>query len=110
MTRKTPPRPTPKITDAFKRKLVSESLMPGVTVPQVAKRHGVPSGQIYTWRSDERFQPDAPEQPVFNSVAVMSDPSPQSHVEIMLENGRKLSLNGCTDAAFILTLAQGLAA
>ncbi|MGB0969188.1 MAG: transposase, partial [Halocynthiibacter sp.] len=94
MTRKTTTRPSPKHSDAFKRQLVAESLMPGATVPEVAKRHGVPGGQIYTWRNDERFQPSVVDDTGFTPVCVSADQSALSRIEITLENGRKLSMSG----------------
>ena len=104
------PSTSPKYSDAFKRKLVAESLSAGTTVPQVAQRHGVPSGQIYTWRKDERYQPGVVDDTGFTAVELSSDEYSGSQIEITLENGRKLSMHGCGDAAFILALAQGLAA
>ena len=50
-----------KYSDDFKRQLVAESYAAGVSVPMVAKKHGVGTERIYTWRGDARFQPDAPE-------------------------------------------------
>ena len=46
-----------KYTDDFKRQLIAESSVDGVSVPMVAQRHGVPDNRIYAWRSDGRFQP-----------------------------------------------------
>jgi transposase len=37
-------------SDADKRKILQETLEPGATVMAVAKRYGVGTGQIYTWR------------------------------------------------------------
>jgi transposase len=37
-------------SDADKQKILQETLEPGATVLAVAKRHGVGTGQIYTWR------------------------------------------------------------
>ena len=37
-------------------------------------------------------------------------PTRPSHIEITLENGRKLSVSDGVDAAFVLELARGLAA
>jgi transposase len=37
-------------SDADKRRMLQETLIPGATVTAVAKRHGVGTGQIYTWR------------------------------------------------------------
>jgi transposase len=112
-----------KYTDDFKRKLVAQSSADGVSVPMVAKKHGVPENRIYAWRSDERFQPDDDtDAPAFTPVEIVDVdiadrpasfvPSilPVPHIEITLENGRKLSVSDGVDAGFVLELARGLAA
>jgi transposase len=111
-----------KYTDDFKRKLVAESSADGVSVPMVAKKHGVPENRIYAWRGDPRFQPDEAEVTAFTPVEIadadivdMPTSSGTSilhvpHIEITLENGRKLSVSDGVDAAFVLELARGLAA
>ena len=111
-----------KYTDDFKRKPVAESSADGVSVPMVAKKHGVPDNRIYAWRGDPRFQPDETEVTAFSPVEISdadivdtpasSVPSTLSvlHIEITLENGRKLSVSDGVDAGFVLELARGLAA
>ena len=47
-----------KYADDFKRQLVAESWVDGVSVPMVSKRHGVPTNRIYAWRGDARFRSD----------------------------------------------------
>ncbi len=37
-------------SDADKQRMLQETLEPGATVAAVGKRHGVGTGQIYTWR------------------------------------------------------------
>ena len=115
-----------KYSDDFKRQLVAESYAAGVSVPMVAKKHGVGPERIYTWRGDARFQPDAPKDAAFMPVEVMTSdadiasalreaqptsiPTRPSQIEITLENGRKLSVSDGVDAGFVLELARGLAA
>jgi transposase len=111
-----------KYTDDFKRKLVAESSADGVSVPMVAQRHGVPVNPIYAWRGDPRFQPDDTDAPAFTPVeiadaGIVDTPAssgtsilPVPHIEITLENGRKLSVSDGVDAGFVLELARGLAA
>jgi transposase len=115
-----------KYSDDFKRKLVRQSRVAGVSVPMVAKKHGVDPNRIYAWRSDARFQPDGPEDAAFIPVEVAqgeSDAAPvvrdarptrgpttPSQIEITLENGRKLRVSDGVDAGFVLELARGLAA
>jgi transposase len=114
-----------KYTDDFKRKLVSESSTDGVSVPMVAKKHGVGTNRIYAWRGDGRFQPDVSDPIGFTPVDIcdertedapvpnatgLSDCGASPRIEITLENGRKLSVSDGVDAGFVLELARGLAA
>ena len=46
-----------KYSDEFKRRLVAESHVDGVSMPMVSRRHSVPTSRIYAWRGDVRFQP-----------------------------------------------------
>lgn len=99
-----------KYSDEFKRRLVAESHAAGVSVPMVAKKHGVPDSRIYAWRGDVLFQPSAPEDAVLMPVEVGTintdvtpsvpepqrrsiETSPSQVMEITLENGRKLSVS-----------------
>ena len=111
-----------KYTDDFERKLVAESSADGVSVPMVAKKHGIPENRIYSWRGDPRFQPDEAEVTAFTPVEIadadiVDTPTSSGtsilhvpHIEITLENGRKLSVSDGVDAGFVLELARGLAA
>jgi len=108
-----------KYADAFKRQLVAESRASGVTVLMVAKRHGVPTSRLYSWRSDARFQSTEIKACGFTPVEVTGAPNqpndiahllPEPRIEIILENGRKLVVTSGVDAGFVLELARGLAA
>ena len=116
-----------KYSDDFKRRLVTESQADGVSVPMVAKKHGVGANRIYAWRGDARFQPcgleeDAAFVPVevahsdTDAVSALPEAQPTitptgpSQIEITLENGRKLRVSDGADAGFVLELARGLAA
>ena len=108
----------PKYTDAFKTKLVLESRVSGVTVPMVSKQHGVPTGRIYSWRADERFQGEGSISSGFTAVEVTDSPNDSAasqlrsevRIEITLENGRRLSICADVDASYVVALARGLAA
>ena len=116
-----------KYSDGFKRRLVAESHADGVSVPMVAKKHGVVANRIYAWRGDARFQPGALEEDAgFMPVEVENSdgdiapslleaqptrvPTGAAPIEITLENGRKLRVSDGADAGFVLELARGLAA
>lgn len=108
-----------KYTDEFKKQLVAESRTDGVTVPMVAKKHGVPTSRIYSWRGDPRFQATEIATADFTAIevadrvepfSVVKAAPPEPCIEITLENGRKLSISNGVDTCFVLELARGLAA
>ena len=116
-----------KYSDDFKRLLVAESRADGVSVPMVAKKHGVGANRIYAWRGDARFQPcgleedtafvpvelgnsDADVAPALPEAQPTITPTGPPQIEITLENGRKLRVSDGADAGFVLELARGLAA
>jgi transposase len=86
-----------------KREIVSESLGPELTPTEVARKHGLRTGQIYTWRHQLLNVRDAPllQAPRFASVelapppaATSSDPAasaastpPAGVIEIVLPGG-----------------------
>jgi transposase len=84
-----------------KREIVSESLGPDLTPTEVARKHGLSTGQIYTWRHQLLNVRGAPllQGPRFASVqltssaATSSDPAPSPApapaglIEIVLPGG-----------------------
>ena len=60
-----------------KRKIVAESLGPEVTAAEVARKHGITSGQLYTWRRQMvSLQTDLPVRQLPRFAAVeMSTPA-----------------------------------
>lgn len=63
--------------DAVKARIVAETLVPGATVNDVARRHGLPANRISSWRTlarKGRLVLPAPEDPV-EFAALMLGPA-----------------------------------
>ena len=99
-------------------RIVRETLEPGTVVQAVADRHGISTGQLYTWRKQmlasamSGFAPvevvaDAPQlsAPPLPSLAVASD-APGT-IEIVLPSGASVRVTGGADAAVLrMVLAE----
>ncbi len=56
--------------------IVAESYEPGATVAGVARKHGIVSSQLSTWRTAAKRQMEVDQPPVFADVSVMADALP----------------------------------
>ena len=65
-----------KYSDEFKRRFVADSHTASVSVPMVAKKHGVPDSRSYAWLGDVRFQPSAPEDALFKGQGMQRGLAP----------------------------------
>jgi transposase len=109
-------------SDTDKQQILQETLVPGATVTAVAKRHGIGTGQIYTWRRQalagavggfmpvtvsEEIRPDASPEPAL--PAPRSAPSPRRGViEIVLANGIRLRVGNDVDGAALRCVLAAL--
>ena len=109
--------------DDEKRRIVAQTLVPGVSVSRVARRYDVNANLVFKWLRDPRYQPtaaDAPE-PCFLPVEVMAAPTPavieppvmgrevsDARIEIILANGHRLSVSGGFDPEVLCRLVRGL--
>ncbi len=106
-------------SDIDKQEILQETLVPGATVTAVAKRHGIGTGQIYTWRRQalagavggfmpvtisEEIRPDA--GPALS--APRSAPSPRGVIEIVLVNGIQLRIGNDVDGAALRCVLTAL--
>ena len=99
-------------------RIVRETLEPGTVVQTVADRHGVSTGQLYTWRK----QMLATAMAGFAPVAVVQEPPPPAlpappavpaaveaagSLEIVLPSGASIRVTGAVDAVTLrMVLAE----
>jgi transposase len=124
-------------SDDEKRSICEQTLTPGVSVAQVARRYSMNANLIFKWLKDARFSPSgsapAPEgavlEGVFLPVEIGAPPMEiaapaQTHsaaagpgsavsahrVDITLSDGRRVLVEGPTALSAVLGLVQGLMA
>ena len=118
-------------SDDEKREICQQSMAPGISVAQVARRYALNANMIHTWLKDERFAPpdeddtetstEAPFLEVtLNSgdlpVAIDSAgptsvvPLSANRVDISLSDGRRILIEGQTTLASVVGLVEGLMA
>ena len=101
---------------AFKRRVVAETMEPGASVLEVARRHGLNANRMYSWRCDPQFGPGR-EVAAFLPVEIEPDRLPPAQepsdgagqIEIALTLGHRLRVSGLFDIDAVLCLAKGLA-
>ncbi len=107
-----------------KRRLVAETFALGATVHGVARRHGVNTSQLFTWRKQFRvgLGPPAATPPDFAAVMIapatppsangMEAPSgaaaPGGLIEIELSQGTRVRISGTPDPALVTAALQAL--
>lgn len=110
---------------AFKRSLVEQTRVPGVSVARVAREHGINANQLFKWRREFlRAQPampvaDRPVQPPVSLVpvtVVSEQPTPtpapatatgNGQIEITLA-GYEVRIRGAVDAATLHVVLSSL--
>jgi transposase len=111
-----------------KRSICSQTLAPGVSVAQVARRYAMNANLIFKWLKDPRFQPDEQEteETAFLPVEISPDAEvalptlPQSvqlrdacvrsgpRIEIVTTDGHRLTIEGDFDGDALARLLKGL--
>ncbi|MCP4320051.1 MAG: transposase [Hyphomicrobiales bacterium] len=110
-----------------KRSICLQTLAPGVSVAQVARRYAMNANQIFNWLKDARFAPvsenieadaagfipvDVCCEPPANSVPSVLEPAKaigsHGHIEIALSGGHRLIVEGGFDGAELARLLKGL--
>jgi transposase len=108
-----------------KRMIVSQSLMPGVSVSQVARRYNVNANLVFKWLRDPRFN-IVTAAPDFLPVAVAEEPglilqeptavaegeAPPScaagRIVVCVAGGHRLEISGAFDGHAVAQLLKGL--
>jgi transposase len=98
-------------SDEDKRRLVAETLAPGETVHGVARRYGINTSQLFTWRKQLRvgLEPVAAPAAGFAAVAIAPaalptdgvTPTSSGLVEIELAGGDRVRISGVVDPAVV---------
>ncbi len=106
-------------SEADKRRLVEETLAPGETVHGVARRHGVNTSQLFTWRKQLRIGLEpvtAPSVAGFAAVAIapttvspVDDTVPSGLIEIELAGGDRVRISGAVDPGVVAASLRALA-
>ena len=111
-----------------KRSICLQTLVPGVSVAQVARRYAMNANLIFKWLKDPRFQSDALEieETAFLPVEISTEPEaalptlPQSvqlrdacvrsgpRIEIVTTDGHRLTVEGDFDGDALARLLKGL--
>jgi transposase len=114
-----------------KRRLVAETFAPGETVHGVARRRGVSTSQLFTWRKRLRteagfppspsgaeagFPPSPSGVPGFAAVAIAPVPplageaeAPPGLIEVELAGGDRVRITGAADPAVVAAALRALA-
>ncbi len=111
-------------SDEEKISICLQTRVPGVSVSQVARRYAMSGNQIFNWLKDVRFAPPAAdasdEDEVFLPITVSNDTAPEpaaayspvspppSRLEIALNGGHRLSVEGHFDGAELARLLKDL--
>jgi transposase len=107
-------------TEADKRRLVAETLAPGATVHGVARRHGVNTSQLFTWRKQLRVGIEPGTEPAVAGFAAVTiapsapsmetvEPMSSSLIEIDLVGGDRVRISGAPDPAVVAAALRALA-
>ena len=99
-----------------KRQIVEETLQPGVTVTEVARRHGLAPSVVFTWRRLAREGRLGDAGPTFVPVEIApvpvqttpvgSSPRRTGLIEIVLRHGRRIRVDREVDAEALRRVLQ----
>lgn len=101
--------------------IVAESLRPGASPLAVARRHGISSGHLYTWRRlirEGALSPASPEagllpvhvtaEPAVAGPTPPALPAPSGRMAIVLPNGWRVEMDGTVDETALSRVLSAL--
>lgn len=100
-----------------KRRIVGETFEPGASVSTVARRHGLNTNLLFTWRREMgRGMPALADDPVAFVPAVISaapatappSPSPGGQMEIVFAGGERVILDRTVDGVALARVIKVL--
>ncbi|MGA0617600.1 IS66-like element accessory protein TnpA [Paracoccus sp. KR1-242] len=111
-------------TDEEKRSICFQTMAPGISVAQVARRYALNANLIFKWLRDPRYAPDPASAPSVSEEArflpveiVVEDkqvpaaaPAADSHIEIELTGGHRMRISGSYNPEALARLIRGLTA
>ena len=116
-------------SDDEKREICQQTMVPGVSIAQVARRYATNANQIHNWLKDERFAPEAATEPESSFVELdmtahverasaypapaaptLGGPVTATRVDLTLSDGRRILIEGPMALSAIVGLVEGLGA
>jgi transposase len=91
-----------------KRRIVEESLVPGMSASSVARRHGISPSHLFLWRKAHREGGLSGTWPTFAPVTVEAPGPAGGRMEIVTANGRRLIVGPDVDPAALVRLVEAL--
>jgi len=101
-----------------KRRIVLETFEAGVTCHEVARRHELSNGMLFTWRKRLRaelgFPEAAPPAVRFAPFAMIADAAPAARepaptIEVDLGGGARVVITGAATADLVIVVLKALA-
>lgn len=105
-------------SEEFKRRVVAEAAVPGVSAAAVARRYDLNANLLFNWKrrygASERFLPVEISEPRLPAPRASDEPmasgvSEASSIEITLANGHQIAVKGCFDTETMCRLVRSLA-
>lgn len=110
-----------KWSDDEKTRIVAQTRVPGVSVPEVAHRYDLNTNMIFKWIRDPRYSAGSDNEPEALSFlpvevpqnSLPAEPELESSevpgsIKIVLANGHHLEISGTFDTDTVIRLARGL--